>query len=43
MLYKKTVRGKTLTTYKFRMWVDEDYNVDNVSRTFKCYLYVDAY
>ena len=37
-LYKKTV-----STYKFRMWVDEDYNVDNVSRTFKCYLYVDAY
>lgn len=43
MLYKKTVRGKTLSTYKFRMWVDEDYKVDNVSRTFKCYLYVDAY
>jgi len=42
-LYKKTVSGKTLSTYKFRMWVDEDYNVDNVSRTFKCYLYVDAY
>ena len=35
--------GKAVSTYKFRMWVDEDYNVDNVSRTFKCYLYVDAY
>ena len=25
------------------IFIDEDYNVDNVSRTFKCYLYVDAY
>lgn len=42
-LYKKTVSSGALHTYKFRMWVDEDYNVDNVSRVFKCYLYVDAY
>lgn len=42
-LYKKTVSSGALHTYKFRMWVDEDYNIDNVSRVFKCYLYVDAY
>ena len=42
-LYKKTVSSGALHTYKFRMWGDEDYNIDNVSRVFKCYLYVDAY
>lgn len=42
-LYKKTVGTGALHTYKFRMWVDKDHNVDNISRVFKCYLYVDAY
>lgn len=42
-LYKKTVGTGALHTYKFRMWVDENYNVDDTSRVFKCLLYVDAY
>ena len=43
LLYKKTINSKSDNRYVFRMWVSPEYNVDSISRTFSCYVNVNAY
>lgn len=43
LLYKKTINSKSDNRYVFRMWVSHEYNVDSISRTFSCYVNVNAY
>ena len=42
-LYKTTVSKSANDVYTFKMWVSDKYELDEVKRTFKCYVDVDAY
>lgn len=42
-LIRNKVDRDSYDQYVFRMWLSTDYNVDNVSRVFKCYIGIDSY
>jgi len=43
LLLKKTVSTDEIVQYEFRMWLSNDYVLDGVSRTFRCYIGIDSY
>lgn len=43
VLLKREVSTSLKSTYVFRMWVSNDYEVDDVMRVFSCFVNVDAY
>lgn len=43
VLLKKEVSTSLKSTYVFRMWVSNEYEVDDIMRTFSCFVNVDAY
>ena len=43
LLIKRTYSENKLNTYVLKMWLSSNYSVDNVQRTFRCRLGVDAY
>lgn len=43
VLVTRTLNDKKINSYRFRMWLSNKYNVDSVSRTFKCSVAIDAY
>ncbi len=43
VLYTKEITTTQTNSYRFRMWVAEGYNVDEVVRIFKCLINVDGY
>ncbi len=43
VLYKNVVQDEALAHYVFKMWISEDYQLDNISRTFSCFVNIDAY
>lgn len=43
VLVTRTLTDRMTNSYRFRMWLSDKYNVDSVSRTFKCSVAIDAY
>ena len=43
VLYRKVVNSSFIGNYVFRMWLDKDAKISEVSKTFGCKIVVDAY
>ena len=43
VLYKTTVLSDSRKAYTFKMWLSKDYELDEIKKTFSCYVNVDAY
>ena len=42
-LYRKEITSEIVSTYVFKMWVGNNYEIDSISRTFSCFVNIDAY
>ena len=43
LLFKNTITSSINKSYTFKMWLSDKYELDEIKRSFSCYVNVDAY